>query len=188
MEAENQIVSYETRLKRPPKGLRQKLERMFAGVSQSLPDGTSVPTPDGPLSRDEVLAQLSKGMARFEAVDAQLIALQQTRKLLLKDAAELHRICNMLNDSIAAIIGRDSPRMEHFGLKSRKPRQALTSEKKLVRAVKARETRRLRHTGGKRQKAAIRYRGPVDVSVQFNPATTPESPPQSVDPPAHGAG
>jgi hypothetical protein len=188
MEAQNHIGSYATTLKRPPKGLRQRLERLLAGISGALPDGTSIPTPDGSLSRDAVMSRLSQGLARFEAIDAQLIALQQARKLLLKDAAELQRVCNMLNDSIAAIIGRESPLMEHFGFKQRKPRQPLTSQQQLVRAVKARETRRLRHTAGRRQKAELRYRGVVDVSSEFRPATTPDTPPSSIDPPAHGAG
>ena len=188
MEAQIDISSRAMRMQRPPKGLRQRLERLLAGVSLELPESISIPTPDGPLSRDEVIARLAAGVARFEAIDKQLVALRQTRQLLLQDAVALQRMCSSLNDAIAAIVGRESPRIEHFGIKQRKPRQPLTSEQQLSRAMKARETRRMRHTKGRRQKAAIRYQGVVGVRMEISPTPSLETPAVPIDTPAHGTG
>ncbi|MBI3724888.1 hypothetical protein HY251_13170 [bacterium] len=44
------------------------------------------------------------------------------------------------------------------------------AEKRLVKAAKLRETRKLRHTMGRRQKEKIKATGPVVVSVSFDHA------------------
>jgi hypothetical protein len=188
MDTNNNIGMSGLVLARPPKGLRQNLERMLLGVAQGLPDGTLIPTPDGSLPKADLVARLAAGVARFEAVDAQLVALQQTRRALLQEAAALQQAYKGWKDSIAAIVGRQSPRMQQFGLKTEQPRQPLTSEQRLVRAVKVRETRRLRHTAGKRQKAAIRYHGRVDVQADLQPMPSIETPPPPTKPPGDGSG
>jgi hypothetical protein len=188
METSDHIGLSGPTLKRPPKGLRQNLQTMLLGVSGLLPDDALIPTPDGPIPKADLVARLEAGVARFEAVDAQLIALQQARRLLLQEAAALQLAYKDWKDSIAAIVGRRNPVMAQYGLKPEQPRQPLTSEQRLVRATKVRETRRLRHTMGKRQKGAIRYRGSVSVRAELQPMPPTETQPPPTKPTGDGSG
>jgi hypothetical protein len=164
-------------LGRAPKGLRQKLERMLAGVTGALPQVTTLTTPAGSVPKSEVIARLAAGVARYETIDAQLIALKQARQLLLVEATALQQDYNDLKDSIAAVVGRRNPLIAQFGMKPQRPRQPLTPEQRVIRAAKVRATRRLRHTAGRRQKAALRYQGAVDVTATL--VTLPPRPPEA---------
>jgi hypothetical protein len=188
MDANTNMVSKGKPLARPPKGLRRKLERMLAGVTGMLEDDLSIPTSDGPVPKARMVQRLTEGVARFQAIDAQLIALRHARQQLLQDAEALHETYNLWKDSIGLILGRKSPALAHFGIKPRQPRQPLTSEKEVVRAEKARQTRRLRHTGGRRQKAALRYQGKVDVTTKLRAPPPPAAPATPADPPGDGSG
>jgi hypothetical protein len=165
---------------RPPKGLRHKLERMLAGVL-AMPDGSSIPRVGGTVPKAEMVARLTAGVAHFEAIDAQLVALKLARAQMLDAANELQEMHTQWKASLAVSLGRKSPALAQFGLKPQVERRALTSEEQVVRAEKARQTRKLRHTGGRRQKAALKFQGGVDVVAALRP--TPAASSDLVDPP-----
>ena len=170
---------------RAPKGLRERLERMLAGA-MSMPDGSSIPTVGGTVPKAEMVARLAAAVAYFEAIDAHLLALKLARVRLLEAASDLQEMHTQWKTSLAASLGRKSPLLAHFGLKPHVDRRAMTPEERVVRAEKARQTRKLRHTGGRRQKAALKFRGKVDVSSQLLPATSTAS--TSLSPIANSAG
>jgi len=165
---------------RPPKGLRQKLERMLAGAA-TLADAAALPTADGPMAKAEVVQRLAEGVARFEAVDAQLRALKLARLDLLDAVTDLQELHTVLKASLAVVLGRRSPKLAQFGIKPQADRRPLNSEQRVVRAEKARQTRRLRHTKGSRQKAAIKFTGKVDVNTELRPAGAASRPIGSVE-------
>jgi hypothetical protein len=157
---------------RPPKGLRQKLERMLAGA-QAMPDGSSIPIAGGAVPKAEMVRRLAEGVAYFDDIDAQLLALRLARGKLLSAATDLQELHTVWKASLAVSLGRKNPQLTQFGLKPQAARRALTSEERVVRAAKARQTRRLRHTGGVRQKAALRYQGKVVVRTELRPTPGP---------------
>jgi hypothetical protein len=168
---------------RPPKGLRQKLERMLAGA-MAMPEGSTIPTAGGMIAKADWVRQLKVGVARFRAVDARLTALRVARVELLKVVDDLQEQHTQWKASLAVSLGRRSPVLAQFGIKPHVDRQKLTSEQRVVRAEKARQTRLLRHTGGVRQKAAMRYQGTVNVSATLaaselvrNPGAVQRPPP-----------
>jgi len=161
---------------RPPKGLRQKLERMLAGA-RGMPDGASIPVVGGSVPRAEMVARLEAGVAYFQAIDAQLLALKAARVQLLNAANDLLELHTVWKGSLAVSLGRKAPALATFGLKPQAERRALTSEERVVRAEKARQTRKLRHTGGRRQKAALKFQGKVDVTSTLAPVPPKDSSP-----------
>jgi hypothetical protein len=152
-----------------------------------MPDGSSIPVAGGTVSKVEMVRRLEQGVGYYEAIDAQLLALQLARRQLLDAAGDLQELHAVWKASLSVSLGRQSPELTQFGLKPLAERRALNSEERLVRAEKARQTRRLRHTGGVRQKAALRYRGKVDVNTKLFPideAAAPSSPPSNGEAPA----
>ena len=78
-----------------------------------------------------------------------------------------------LKDGLVSSLGRGNPQLAQFGMAASKAKP-LTPTQKVVRAVKAKNTRAMRHTMGKRQKAAVQYTGKLQVSVgETTPAATP---------------
>jgi hypothetical protein len=160
---------------RPPKGLRQKLGRMLAGVI-AMPDGAIIPTRGGLVPKSEMVNRLAAAVGMFEAVDAQLNALQVARVQLLGAVGGFQELHAELQASVSVLLGRRSPELAFFGIKPHADRRPLNSEQRVVRAEKARQTRRLRHTKGSRQKAAIKFTGKVDVNAELRPAIVPPTP------------
>jgi hypothetical protein len=70
-----------------------------------------------------------------------------------------------------------------FGLTLPKPRKA-NPQKKVTAAAKAKATRTLRHTMGKKQKAAIKATGPLPAGTAANPAAPGNAPEAPVAPPS----
>jgi hypothetical protein len=153
---------------RPPKGLRANLERMLAGA-RDLPEGSSLPTAQGAMSKAGVVSELEDAVAKFEAVDAQLVALKQARLEVLVSVDSLLELYTERKAALSIVLGRKSPMLLQFGLKPHQQRRALTAEESVVRAEKARQTRILRHTMGSRQKAALKFDGQIDVKTRLRP-------------------
>jgi hypothetical protein len=163
---------------RIPKGLRLRVERLLAGV-EGMPDDAVVPMQGGSIAKAALVARLSEEVAKFQAVDAQLMALAVARKEVLASGAALVELLADLKDSLRVVHGRRNPVLAAFGLKPHADPRPLNSEERVARAVKARETRRMRHTMGVRQKAALKYTGPVEVVSSLVPqpqAAAPASP------------
>jgi hypothetical protein len=79
-----------------------------------------------------------------------------------------------LKDGLVSSLGRGNPQLAQFGIAASKQAKPLTSTQKVVKAQKALNTRAMRHTMGPRKKAAVKYTGSLQVSVdETAPATTP---------------
>jgi hypothetical protein len=153
-----------------PKGFRLKLEQMLAGVRAVIPEGTSITTTGGSLAKAAIVQMLTDDVSEFEAIDVGMTAVGVARVQKRDDLPQMHKLYNELKDALSAQFGRGSPLLAQFGLKPRQTSRPLTPEQRVARAVKARQTRLLRHTGGVRQKAAVQYEGKVNVSSSLEPA------------------
>ena len=170
-----------------PKGLRFELQQMLAGVQAVIPDGTLINTPGGSQSKVAVVKELTDALSEYQAIDIPQAALVAARKQLRDDLPRLHALYTELKDALSASFGRQNPLLAQFGLKPRQLPKPLTPEQRVARAVKARQTRSLRHTGGVRQKASVQYEGRVNVSTQLQPMPDPlaaAAPPVEVTPEA----
>jgi hypothetical protein len=167
------------------KGFRLKVQQMLAGAEAVIPDGTSITTPGGSLTKAQAVKMLTDGMSDFEAVDAGLTALGIARLKVRDDLPQLKTLYDELKNSLSAQFGKRNPLLAQFGLKPQQVRKVMTPEQRVARAEKARQTRLLRHTGGVRQKALVQYAGKVNVSTELVPAqaaNTSPSPPAEVSP------
>jgi hypothetical protein len=167
---------------RIPKGLRERVERLLAGV-EAMPDDSVVPIHGGSIAKADLVAKLTEEVAKFQAVDAQLMALAVARKEVLASAKALVELLADLKDSLRVVHGRRNPVLAAFGLKPHADPRPLSSEERVARAVKARETRRMRHTMGVRQKAGIKFQGAIDVTSKLRPSLEAALP---TEPPSHG--
>jgi hypothetical protein len=155
---------------KPPKGFRLKLQQMLAGVEAVIPDGNSITTTGGSMTKAAMVKILTDEVSEFETVDAGVTALGVARKQIREDLPQMHKLYTELKDALSAQFGRGSPLLAQFGINPQKLRKPLTPEQRVARAAKARQTRLLRHTGGVRQKAAVQYDGKVSVSTELEPA------------------
>jgi len=168
-----------------PKGFRLKLQQMLAGVEAVIPEGTSITTAGGSLTKAAIVKMLTDEVSEFETVDAGVTALGVARMQIREDLPQMQRLYTELKDALSVQFGRRSPLLAQFGLKPQQVRKQLTPEQRVAAAVKARQTRLMRHTGGVRQKATVQYQGKVNVSTELEPAhavNTPVAPSVEVSP------
>ena len=82
---------------------------------------------------------------------------------------------DFLNDVKVAVkgkIGRTNPDLSRVGFTAERPKRALTTEQKALRAEKARATRAARHTLGSRQRESVK--GDVATSNEPTAAASPK--------------
>jgi hypothetical protein len=159
------------------KGLRGLLQQMLQGIEAVVPDGSSLSTDSGPLTKAAVVAELTQVLSVYKTAEAQQLAIVATRNQLKDASAADHRLYSQLKDALIAFFGRGSPLLAQFGVKTRGSRRALTPEQKVLRAAKARATRAARHTMGVRQKAAVKSDGKLSLSVQTEGGSGPKAAP-----------
>jgi hypothetical protein len=152
------------------KGLRLELQQMLAGIQAVIPDGTSITTPGGSLTKAAIAKTLTDDLSEFQAIDAGVTALRLARVQLRDDLPQMHKLITELKYALITQFGRGSPMLAQFGVKPRQEPKPLTPEQRVARAAKARQTRLMRQTGGVRQKAAVQYDGKVSVSTELEPA------------------
>jgi hypothetical protein len=146
---------------RPPgadHGIRAALTSLLWGLQRNIPDGALVRIDGADRQKAEAAAQMQSILAQFATVDqlaAELAAERSKLRQLLPSAREL-RVT--LKAAMVTHFGRSSPTLDEFGIRVHGARK-LTVDEKALKAEKARRTRILRGTMGKRQKATIRYTG-----------------------------
>ena len=68
----------------------------------------------------------------------------------------VHDTLESLETALRTYFGGDNVKLKLFGLKPTKPRRKLKSGEQVAANVKKSETRQIRHTLGKKQKAKLR--------------------------------
>jgi hypothetical protein len=138
------------------KGFRQELQQMLQGWQTAIPSDSTMQSSDGPLTQGAVVGQLQGFLGVYTTLDTQATALKQTRAQVKSQLAEAHRVFDVLKSSVTNAFGAGSPQLAQFGLLPKKPRKVLTSAQRTISAAKAKATRVLRGTVGKKAKAPIK--------------------------------
>jgi len=156
-----------------PKGFRQKVSQMIAGLQAVIPDGSSVTVGGQAVAKADLVTEMTQIISAYQAIEAAATATKGVRSQLSAQLPGFQKQYLELKDGLVSSLGRGSPQLAQFGITAAKTAKPLTPAQKVVRAQKALNTRAMRHTMGPRQKAAVQYTGNVQVSVSSVPATNP---------------
>ena len=154
----------------PRGGFREEVAVFAAAIGTQFPDGSTVSVAGQSMSKQSILAALAVVQALYANVDAGVQSLKQERLALTATLPGAHQFIGNLKAMLIGFFGKGNPVLESFGL-VRKPRQ-LSAAEKTARALKAKETRKLRGTGGSRQQAAKKFTGKVEVATTVSPSET----------------
>ncbi len=157
-------------------------------MGTQIPDGSTVLVTGTPVSKQNLIAQFVAFLALFADVDTAAQALQNQRQALTAATPSARLLLAHVKAALVALFGKGNPALVAFGFSGTKPKQ-LTAAEKTARVAKAKATRDLRGTGGKRQKAGVKFTGQVEVQthVSGTPAAGGNTPAASTSPGAAGA-
>ena len=156
-----------------PKGFRQKVSQMIAGLQAVIPDGSSVTVGGQGVAKTDLVTEMTQIISAYQAIEAAIAAIKGARSQLSAQLPGFHKQYLDLKDGLVSSLGRGNPQLAQFGITMAKVAKPLTPAEKVVRTQKALNTRAMRHTMGPRAKAAVQYTGTVQVSVSSTPAGNP---------------
>jgi hypothetical protein len=178
-------------------GFEQKLQQMKAGAEKHLPQNAPLELTLKQTTVGQVVADFDAILTRYQRVRDAAAALAQERRLLHDSMPAGHAEYQAFKSFLEAKLGRGNPQLGEYGLPLgvRQPRSSGTL---VLAAFRARETRRIRHTLGHRQKLALSVKGPIvllgpdgkAVSVEATATATPTANSSTPHPasPASGGG
>ena len=149
-----------------PDVLERLILHVLQGIEAAIPEEKTLDIGGSTYTRDELVAALEAKRDVFMKVietRAELQRLIQERDKQIRDIADFMRD---VHASFVGVLGRTNPEIEKLGFGVPRERRRLTSEELLIRAAKAKITRQLRGTLGKRQKEKIRATGTPTVIVR----------------------
>ena len=158
-------------LVKPQKTFRKEVTALASGFGSQFPDGSAMVVNGQSMDKSSIVAALQALMVLFGNVDASVQSVKSNRLALEAALPVAHQFAMGLKAALVAFFGRGNPVLEAFGFNLAKPHQ-LTVEQKTARKAKAAETRKLRGTGGKRQKAAVKFTGKVQVQTTVSGSET----------------
>jgi len=168
-----------------PRGLRQEVSQLIAGIQAVIPDGSSVTIGGLAMAKADLVNELSQISAVYQAIDAGVLAAKGARSRLKSGFSGFHKTYVGIKDAMIAFLGRGNPQLAQLGIKASTGSKPLTPAQTVVKAEKAKKTRALRHTMGKVQKAAVQYTGALEVAVKETvPAATANDTAPAAAPPA----
>jgi hypothetical protein len=141
----------------PAGKLRRRLVPLRAGLSAMLPEGQTLPFVRGQkVSRETLLSEIDAALVAFTAMDQLVVQLRQQRLAVRKLLPAMRGALEAIEAGLRLFYGASNPTLRHFGLKPSQPRRKLDSEEQLVANTRKLETRKIRHTMGKKQKAKLK--------------------------------
>jgi hypothetical protein len=150
-------------------GLRLQLQLLLGGIEAMLADGSQIGSVNSPMAKADVVQELSAALDEFAAVDQAVIALAQVRLTLQADLPKIKALFDKVELAMRQELGQTNPQLVHYGLKPKRPRRSLTPEKLVVRTAKANQTRQIRGTKSKKQKAKLQFEGQMVVRKTVSP-------------------
>jgi hypothetical protein len=147
-----------------PAAFEAQLTKMIAGIQANLPAGTSLTMNGAPVKQAAILAALQGWLAQWQGVDTAQQAYRAAVQGRLASTVAARSYYKALKAVIKTYFGAQSALLASFGITADKP-LASTTTTKLVAAAKRKQTRTLRGTKGKNQKAAITVVSNPPVSV-----------------------
>jgi hypothetical protein len=164
-------------------GLELRLDMAVEGIKSAFPPGvTEVYLRGIPYTQPLLLAEAQNVLAPWKGVRGAKGTIRTFANSKPATIDQGREFLGALLVSMASHYGEDDETLTKFGFKPKKKRKPLSSEKEVIRVAKAKKTRELRGTKGKRQKAAIKFDG--DAHVLITPDAVMHVTDVSVPPPA----
>ena len=158
---------------RKPGAVMKALEHLTNGLTDKPPVGLTQITSGGKISTvNEILMELKQYLSVYKNVDkaAQEYkkALQARRQITAKVAARVGE----LQATFKAVLGKESPDLENYGIEPNHKAPPATVEQMAERVAKNKATRLARHTMGPRQKKDVKGPWPPADGQPPPPAST----------------
>jgi hypothetical protein len=165
-------------------GFEQKLQQAKAGAEKYLIQTAALELSGKETTVAQVVLDFAAVLAKYQDVRDAQAALVQKRELLQSALQGGHTEYVAFKAYLEAKLGKGNPELAQFGftLGVRKPRSSGTN---ILAAIKAQQTRKIRHTLGRKQKLALSpVTGPSvllgpdgkPVSVEVTAQATPPEP------------
>ncbi len=153
-------------------GFEQKLEQAKAGAEKYLPQNAALELSGTETTVAQVVADFAAVLAKYADIRDAKAALAQKRQLLQNAVQGSHEEYAGFKSYLEAKLGKVNPQLAEYGftLGARKPRSSGTN---VLASIKAQQTRKVRHTLGRKQKLALSV--PTGPSVLLGPDGKPVS-------------
>ena len=150
---------------KPVKGFQNTVRQIASGVQKDLPATSTITVAGQQLTQAQILATLQPVLDGFTAISDAENTVKQQRLSLSAILPVAHAFVDNLKVALVAQFGKGSPLLSDFGIKDGSARKKATVATKSAALVKSSETRDLRGTTGKAEKAKLKF------TVQVSPAS-----------------
>jgi len=148
------------------KGTALRLDAAIKGCLAAFPPGiTTLPIRNGQLTQQDIQNKLAALNAPFVSIQATRLALHQFTQAKPQYSKDARQFLGDLHQALSGAVGGENQLLAQWGFKVKKPAKSLTSEQGVIRAAKAKLTRKKRGTLGSRQKAAIKTTGTPTIRI-----------------------
>jgi hypothetical protein len=157
-------------------------QNMIGGLSKHKATIPSLPIGGKTLTPDEAIQVLQ---TRIDASNRSLSARASAKAAVLAERSErsqTRQFVSSLRQVVRSMFEGSADVLADFGLALRKPRK-VDPQKKVTAAGKAKATRVLRHTMGKKQKAGIKATAPIPTGGPAPAVNAPAAPAAPANPP-----
>ena len=130
---------------------------MRAGLATVLTEGQTLMFHMGKLAAKEpLIAALDEVLREYAAADSLVLQLRQQRYRIRQRLPDIASALNALEAAVKMFYGADGLQLPSFGMKRNKPRRKLKGSEQVVANARKLETRKIRSTMGKKQKAKLK--------------------------------
>jgi len=130
-----------------------KLQQLQLGVQKYLPQTSTLSVEKGSMTAAQIADRLKTYLQTFADLRDKKEQARQQLGVLQQQLPEAHGFTMGLRSALVGFFGRESPELSQFGI-SVGGRTSLTSEQKAIAHAKAVNTRKVRHTLGRKQHLA----------------------------------
>jgi hypothetical protein len=164
-------------------GFEQKLMQAKAGAEKYLPQNAALELSAKETTVAQVVSDFAAVLAKYQDVRDAKAAVALKLRLLNDALPGAHTEYDAFKAYLVAKLGKGNPQLTEYGFTTgvRKPTSSGT---RVLAAMKAQQTRKIRHTMGRKQKLALSVSGPSvllgpdgkPLSVDETAAVTPKAP------------
>ncbi len=154
---------------KPPTGFEKTVQQLVYGTEKDIPAAGGLPMQGTQMTQAQILATLQPVLDAFTAVDDAVAAVKQSRLALSALLPPARQFAASMKDALIAFFGRGNPILPDFGVKDGTSRRKTTVDAKAAAKVKRAETRVLRGTKGKVERAKVKFTGQVSPATAVKP-------------------
>ena len=164
-------------------GFELKLQEAKAGAAKYLPQDSVLELSGRQTTVAQVVQDFAAVLAKYQDVRDATAAVAPKRQLLNDALPGVHAEYAAFKAYLVSKLGKGNPQLAEYGF-SLGVRKPISSGAKVLAAIKAQQTRKVRHTMGSKQRLALSVTGPSvtlgpdgkPLSVDETAAVTPKAP------------